>query len=724
MAVPASLRDALGLQSTLAVLSGALWEQVDAVSDNCLKDIIELVRPQLSSLAHLLIRSGEALKCPVQDLPFSTRTRNCVSEHLERFTARRLTFGEILSVPTFGTRSAIEFACVIEAAMDYAPISAPGALGNEKPGLKASPTPQEIKLAFQTLAAYAAGERNLNTLAEVLPSSLEDWPPEIKHLWGHLEQVSTREIAGDLIKRYSVPELMSRALAPLDDRSREILAKRVLVTEGAVTLEVLGDRFGITRERVRQLEKKAITRLDRVRNSEFSPVIRRAQAVRAKLGVGVPANDKAISEVLTWATSDIGSGSNVKPSFARALLLWLAGPYKMRDDWLLAERHLKKLSLDAVLDRRDESGMVSISAIGEVLIHFGFHERIHEAWLAVLRNFLPVDGGYIYLKGSIPDKVRTLLRYHNCPIAVEEMMELLGSGSIRSVRTRLIEDPGFWRINKQCEFVIAGTPGYDEYTGITDEIVQEIEGCGGEAPFDHLVEKLTRVYGVKETSVVTYINTPMFTKDENGIVRVRDAEVAVDFSADITKTAACYQSSDGTWCWRVLVDKDVARGSGRMVPNAFAQELGCSIGDKIEVDTTVGQLTFSWLFTSATGASIGSLRSALASCQAEIGDFLFVRATKPKVTFERLSKEVLDSTQSDLGRLSLLVGCGEIDDDSDALERIATALANSKTSEQDILLESRRILNARGETELAELIPSPTLSMDDYVANMGKLFDR
>ena len=724
MAAPASLRDALGLQSTLAVLSGALWEQVDAVSDNCLKDIIELVRPQLSSLAHLSIRSGEALKRPVQDLPFSTRTRNSVSEHLERFTARRLTFGDILSVPSFGTRSAIEFACVVEAAMDHAPISASGATGNEKPDLKASPTPQEIKSAFQTLAAYAAGERNLNTLAEVLPSPLEDWPPEIKYLWGSLEQVSTRELAGDLIKRYSVPELMFRALVPLDDRSREILAKRIFVTEGAVTLEVLGDRFGITRERVRQLEKKAITQLDRVRNSEFSPVIRRAQAVQAKLGVGVPADDEAISEALTWATSDIESGSNVKPSFARALLLWLAGPYKKRDDWLLAERHLKKLSLDAVLDRRDESGMVSISAIGEVLTHFGFHERIHEAWLAVLRNFLPVDGGYIYLKGSIPDKVRALLRYHNSPIAVEEMMELLGSGSIRSVRMRLIEDPGFWRINKQCEFVIAGTPGYDEYTGITDEIVQEIEGCGGEAPFDHLVEKLTRVYGVKEASVVIYINTPMFTKDENGIVRVRDAEVAVDFSTDITKTAACYQSSDGTWCWRVLVDRDVARGSGRMVPNAFAQELGCSIGDKIEVDTTVGQLTFSWLLTSTTGASIGSLRSALASCQAEIGDFLFVRATKPKVTFERLSKEVLDSAQSDLGRLSLLLGCGEVDDDSDALERIATALANSKTSEQDILLESRRILNARGETELAELIPSPTLSMDDYVANMGKLFYR
>ena len=659
MAAPSSLRDALGLESTLNALGGELWEQVDSVSDNCLKDIIELVRPLLSSLAHLSIRSGEPLKRPVQDLPFSTRTRNSVSEHLERFTARRLTFGDILSVPAFGARGAIEFACVVEAAIDHVPNSAKGDTTNEQTGLKASSMPQEIKSAFQTLAAYAAGEHNRDTLAEVLPAPSEDWPPEIKHLWGSLEQVSTREIAGDLVKRYSVPELMSRALAPLDDRLREIVAERVLVTERAVTLEVLGERFSITRERVRQLEKKAIAHLDRVRNSEFRPVIRRAQTVRATLGVGVPADDTVILETLKSATADIEANTGVTVDFARAFLLWLAGPYKKRQDWLLSQRHLKKLTLEAILDRRDERGMIVISAISEVLTEFGFDERTHKAWLVVLRNFLAVDGGYIYFKGSIPDKVRALLRYHNRPVAVEEMMELLGSGSIRSVRQRLIDDPGFWRINKQSEFVIAGTPGYDEYTGITDEIVQEIEACGGQAPFDHLVEKLTRVYGVKETSVVAYINTPMFTKDEDGIVRVRDADISIDFSTDITKTAACYQSPDGSWYWRVLVDKDVARGSGRLVPNAFAQELGCNIGDKIEVDTTYGPLTFSWPLASTTGASIGSLRSALASCQAEIGDFLFVRATKPKMTFERLSKEILESSLSDLGRLSLLVGCGE-----------------------------------------------------------------
>ena len=724
MAAPLSLRDVLGLQATLRDLNGVVWEHIDSVGAQTLKDIVESIRPVLSSLAHLSIRSGEPLCRPVQDLPFSNRTRNCVSQHLERFTVRKLSFGNILAVPSFGVRSAIEFACVVEAAMERNSNVMIEDTSRQSIRSRASSTPQEIKSAFQMLAAYAAGERNVETLADVLPSPRDEWPPEIKHLWVSLSHVGTREIAGELVKRYAVPELMSRALVPLDERLREIVAERITVTERAVTLEALGKRMGVTRERIRQLEKKALSHLERVRNSEFHPVIRRAQAVRARLGVGVPADDKVLQDTLDWATKDIRQNSDISPEVAGALLLWLAGPYKKRQGWLLAERHLKKLTLDAILERRDDRGLTPNDAIYDVLTQFGFNEKTHTAWLGLLRNFLEVDGGYLYFKGSIPEKVRTLLRFHKRPMSIEEIIELLESSSIRSVRQRLIDDSGFWRINKQSEFVIAGTPGYDEYTGITDEIVQEIEACGGEAPFDRLVEKLTRVYGVKENSVVAYINTPMFTKDESGIVRVRDSEIVIDVSTDITKTAGCYQKPDGFWFWRILVDKDVVRGSGRLVPNAFAKEVGCGIGDKIEVDTTEGKLTFSWPLTSTTGASIGSLRSALVSCEAELGDYLFVCATKPKVSFERLSKYTLDSAGTVLERLCLIIGAGKADGDNDATKKIATALGITRTESDNVLIECVRRLNARGESDLAEMIPSPKLSMDDYVANMEKLFDR
>ena len=645
-------------------------------------------------------------------------------QHVEKFTYRQLTFEEVLLVPSVGVRSAIEFACVVEAAIDRPAEGVRPPVSLEQLAPRAMSIPGEIKSAFHVLSAYAAGERSLETLADVLPAVRDEWPPEIKQLWTTLGQVRTREMGGELVKRYSISKLISRALAPVDERSREILAERVFVTARAATLETLGEHQGVTRERVRQLEKKAIAHLDRFRNAEFRPVIRRSKALRERLGVGVPAGDPSIESALAWASEDLRDGSAGDESFIQSLLLWLAGPYKVRQDWLLADKHLPELTLEALLNRRDEGGLISDQAVTETLSQFGFIEQYHQDWISRLRDCLRVDDGFIYFRGSIIEKVRALLRYHDKPLTVEAMLEDIRSGSVRSVRQRLIDDPGFWRINKQCQFVIAGTPGYDEYTGITDEIVQELEASGGQAPFDHLVEKLSRVYGVKESSVGAYLNTPMFTKDDNGIVRVRDSDEGIDVSTDITKTAACYQSHDGAWYWRVLIDKDVARGSGRLVPNAFAQLLGCGIGDKIEVESECGLITISWPLVSTTGASIGSLRQALVHCDAALGDYLFVKATKPQITFERLKKECLEKAGSDIIRLSLLLRCERPFDDTQAIERIAGLLGVAQSSDNDRRMESRRLLRARGETELADLIAPPTLSVDDHISNMGKLFDR
>ena len=721
---PATLKDVLDDHSTLAELNGQLWDQVDSVSEDCLREIVEIVRPRLSLLRHLVIRSGEPLNNPVQHLPFSTRTLNAVSRHLEKFASRQLTFGEILSVPSFGVRSAIEFACVLEAAIGDTKSCHDSKEPLDLSKQNAMSSSGEINSVFQSLAAYAAGERNLETLADVLPTAPVDWPPEIEQLWANLGNIKTRETAGELAKRYSVPALISLGLSSIDRRLREILTERIFVTGHVTTLEKLGERQGITRERVRQLEKKAVQHLERFRNAEFGPVIRRSKALRERLGVGLPVADPSMESALAWVCEDQRNGSTGDISFVQALLLWLAGPYKIWQNWLLADQRLPMLTLDALLAHRDERGLISEAAIAEVLSHFGFRTQYHLAWIRQLRDFLRVAGGVVYFKGSMLEKVRVLIRYHDRPLTVEEMLGDIGGGSVRSLKQRLIDDPGFWRINKQSQFVIAGTPDYDEYTGITDEIVQELESSGGQAPFDYLVEKISRIYGVKESSVVAYLNTPMFTKDDNGIVRVRDAGEGIDVSSDITKTAACYQANDGSWYWRVLVDKDLVRGSGRLIPNAYALVLGCKIGDKIEVESECGPITISWPLASTTGASIGSLRRALAHSGAELGDYLFVKATKPLVSFECLTKATLEQAPSDVMRLALLLGCAYPCDDVAAIARIAEALGVSQYSDEDRQMESHRLLRARGEAKLAEMIPPTTLSVDDHISKMKKLFNR
>ena len=59
-----------------------------------------------------------------------------------------------------------------------------------------------------------------------------------------------------------LPEEISRLLAPLDQREREILALRFGLDRGEPrTLEEVGEHFNLTRERIRQIEARAMSKL-------------------------------------------------------------------------------------------------------------------------------------------------------------------------------------------------------------------------------------------------------------------------------------------------------------------------------------------------------------------------------------------------------------------------------------------------------------------------------
>ncbi|HEB78550.1 MAG TPA: RNA polymerase sigma factor RpoH [Methylothermaceae bacterium] len=62
-------------------------------------------------------------------------------------------------------------------------------------------------------------------------------------------------------------EQLQRALARLDDRSRDILQSRWLA-DRKVTLQELADRYGVSAERIRQLEKNAIKKLKSLMTAE------------------------------------------------------------------------------------------------------------------------------------------------------------------------------------------------------------------------------------------------------------------------------------------------------------------------------------------------------------------------------------------------------------------------------------------------------------------------
>ena len=68
-------------------------------------------------------------------------------------------------------------------------------------------------------------------------------------------------MADYLLIQESLREEISRALKTLNDRERNIVEAFFGINQSEMTLEEIGDKYGLTRERVRQIKEKAIRRL-------------------------------------------------------------------------------------------------------------------------------------------------------------------------------------------------------------------------------------------------------------------------------------------------------------------------------------------------------------------------------------------------------------------------------------------------------------------------------
>jgi RNA polymerase primary sigma factor len=79
----------------------------------------------------------------------------------------------------------------------------------------------------------------------------------------------------ELVRDKNMRDELSELLKVLDDRERKIILKRFGLDGNPKTLEEVGERFGVTRERIRQLQNIAMAKLRRALAKREKPTIRR-----------------------------------------------------------------------------------------------------------------------------------------------------------------------------------------------------------------------------------------------------------------------------------------------------------------------------------------------------------------------------------------------------------------------------------------------------------------
>ncbi|KQQ08459.1 sigma factor-like helix-turn-helix DNA-binding protein [Rathayibacter sp. Leaf296] len=499
-------------------------------------------------------------------------------------------------------------------------------------------------------------------------------PSVVVEAWAVLDALTPDQWIGAGSGIASLPEQLGVHLAELDDRQRMIFLERH-VHDRRATLDQLGERLGVTRERVRQLEVRVGDAtsgwLERDEGLAF-----RAAAVRSRIGVlshvellaSVPGLLDAVDDVGTTALAVLDA---VDDGF-EGDGAWFAVPslggarseteVRFAD---LADQHGGASHLD-VLASFAEWTALSEKRVVEWMTALG-HVRIGDVWARTRR-------------ASIGDLAVALLSVEGAPRSIEWIEAAFeGEREARSIRNALANDERLIRVGRGDWGLVEW--GGEVYTSIKDAIAAEVERSDGAVALDALLEDLPDRLSVAASSVRGYASGwPFVTRA--GVVRFAERRAAVRKKPGLSKNL--YFLDDGRVAFRLEVTAEHLRGSGTVLSSGVALALGLAPGERKRWHGDDSGITVTW---EGTQPQMGTIRAALATIDSARGDVVRLDFAEDRVTV---------SAVEDSGDVTALTGV--VADDDGALA-VAVGLDRS-ASASDVLIR----LEERGESDLAALL--------------------
>jgi hypothetical protein len=556
---------------------------------------------------------------------------------------------------------------------------------------------------MRDLARWGVRERGAGRLSDLLVLSprLGRIPDEILGAFDRLSDFPLADLVGP-----AGADLPSSLLADLLTGSGarvDVLVQRKIRLGARPTLQELGKKFGVTRERVRQLEGKAAPAVRQALGTQrFAPVRWRAEDLSDVLGVAVPADSELLSNALSWATRGLDEPPGCEKD---ELMLWLAGPYDADSGWLIRSGQSLRRLFATFASRVADDWLIDEDDASHVLDELGVATSVLHDFVELMGTWRRIDDAcWVRWMGAVGDKAEIVLRLVGEPRSVDEINDHIGEGhAASSLRNALASDPRFVRIDKAGNFALSEW-GMEEYSGIANEIVERIERAGGEVDLEDLVSEFVSSFGVSQNSIRMYAASPAFIL-QNGRVRLRNPAEPYKPDDRVFRVRGLYVGVSGHVIVHDMVDNDVLRGSGRQLPEPAAASLGMQPGDRLAFAFQDGSVVVSWPRTSVMGPSLGSVRRVAAKLGLEAGDRF--RLIFDPAAMTCVAESVDPSTLEGLTGLHAPLGL--------ETETVAAALRVDPK-----LVRAR--LQARGDNEVLAMLP-PDKSSDNLGEAISKFGD-
>ena len=311
-------------------------------------------------------------------------------------------------------------------------------------------------------------------------------------------------------------QLVNDTLATIDrEREREIVARRFGLFERKETLEQIGELLGITRERVRQLEKAVVTRLKAAAEQgslEHIPAIQTALITELEKLGGIA----RVSE-LSSTFGDNGRLEQARLAFLSSLCPELI--VIDDDDAYYHSIGIRKLFDEAAAKAKVEKLLAAVKKLGEpktieeIAKAAGMTDvKLTAALASTSKQLATLNGRWGLVKWpmvnpkNIRDKIYVILKEHGKHLHFNEIAAAIKESEFKrkDVTTQAIHN----ELIKDKRFVLIGRGiyalkewGYEKGT-VADIITEVLKKAGEPLHRDEIVKRVLKSRYVKETTIL------------------------------------------------------------------------------------------------------------------------------------------------------------------------------------------------------------------------------
>lgn len=325
------------------------------------------------------------------------------------------------------------------------------------------------------------------------------------------------------------PKQASKVLiGALAERSRDVMTKRYGLGKDPepMTLDAIGKTYGITRERVRQIENHALTIIRKSKPYfDSKPVFDEIEKIIHSLGGIVVEQD-----LLEYVSTDASIQSHIN------FILVVGHPFtKIKEDddfkhrWFIdssiAEKvheALKKLYANL----KSEDLLSEPDIIKSFLAHLEDmsekykNEEIAKRWLGLskkigkntLGEWGKTESSNIKTKG-MRDYAYLVIRRHGSPIHFREVAKIITEvfkikAHVATTHNELIKDPRFVLVGRG----LYALSEWGYMSGVVKDVIKKVIEKSGPLSKQEVIEKVMKERYVKENTIVINLQNPKYFK--------------------------------------------------------------------------------------------------------------------------------------------------------------------------------------------------------------------